>query len=318
MKIDKNNPAEMAAALKRIPLRKVYDACNQKYFFGKLPPANVRWVTGNEPFIRKHGMPEGAHWSKRDREIRLRTSALARHPGDYQFFRVLVHEMTHAFIDLVLGEREHRLLKNGTKKRCHHGELFGRESRRIAEIDGSPVNYRDRQFGNAGKKWALEESEVELEDGTVIPRAEYLKRRRSEAKTRRQRQAIQEGFWLTWTPWAIELQDELHANTDQHEVWQIEPHRGQGCMFGSGAGRDYFFNSIGQDDYERCWQLYWTRLGEEAKRKLKAQTFKARLAAIPIEQQIECLRKRVANPKTPPQFRPGIEAKLGQLLRQGQ
>lgn len=317
MKIDKNNPKEMAEALKRIPLQKIYDACNRKFFYGKMPHVKIRWIENGDK-VRRGMMPEGAHWSRSTNSINLRLSAfVGRHSSHYQFYPVLVHEMIHAYIDLVLGQREYRVLadgrritngekKNGKRVTVHHGELFGRESRRIAEFVGSPqVSFRDCAFGREGKKWAIEHGFAQQPDGTVIPYAEHVKARRKMLAERRKNLAALEARRQLWGEWRIHLREEEERGAEQ--------------FF---EGDTYHDDERGQvrarltDGHYGIIQLWEERLAHteaEERRMKKAEAFKARLSQIPLTQQIESLRKRLVNPKTPPQFIPSIKAKLHEL-----
>lgn len=317
MKIDRNDHNAMEAALLRIPLRMVFNACNKKYFFGKLPSnIKVRWVKGNEPGLKQSGMgmPEGAHWSKPTREIRLRTSALALHPDSYQFFRVMVHEMTHAYLDLCLGNEQlpnrndYVLLKSGKKKPCHHGELFGRESRRIAQINGNPVSGLDCCFGSAGKKWAREQDPAHYES-----RRKHNVLRAESRRKQREKELKYAAFRKLWYDWASEVYDELNENTDQYEEWDAKTQYSEYDVFRPGG----YAYTRGHLFYADWWDHYFSVLNKESLRQQKAAAFKARLNAIPIPQQIATLQKRLANPKTPKQFIAGIHEKIEQLRQQG-
>jgi hypothetical protein len=330
MKIDKNNPAEMAAAVKRIPLRKVFDACNKKYFFGKLPASiKVRWVTGREPSIGSEGMPEGAHWSKDDREIRLRLSAFCgTHQGYYRFHSVLVHEMIHAYIDLVLKKSEFRLLKDGTKvvsgctrivkarvkrgedrmvqhlgkwikvrgnrktykkivggKQVQHGELFGRESRRIAEIDGNPVDLRDCQYGSEGKRWALAHGKIKLADGSVISFADHKRQVWADSNERRKREAERQAWMELWGGWKEQVEQEAQLGAEQFF---------EGDNYSTTHDdEEYPFDwSQRHSEIVLIWKQQLAKKEQEAKRHLKAELFRARLAAIPIEVKLEQLSRQ--------------------------
>jgi hypothetical protein len=52
---------------------------------------------------------------------------------------------------------------------------------------------------------------------------------------------------------------------------------------------------------------------EEAKRRKRAEAFRKKLDAMTTDQRIAALRKQLANPNTPRQFIPSIEAKLRAL-----
>jgi hypothetical protein len=77
------------AALLRVDLRKMYDACNLKWFGGKLPNVRVRWVTPRDIDF----MPEGGHWWPEAQEINIRLSAHANPYSGYQLLHTMVHEM---------------------------------------------------------------------------------------------------------------------------------------------------------------------------------------------------------------------------------
>lgn len=316
MKINRKNPQKMAAALKRIPLQKIYDACNRRFFYGKMPRVRLNWLSGKDAEF----MPEGAQWSHSTNSINFRLSAFARNPDHYQVYRVLVHEMIHAYIDLVLKEKEYRLFADGSKLvngdrrkdgrriAVHHGELFGREARRIAAMDGSPkMSFRDCAFGREGKKWAMEHGLAEQDDGTVIPYAEHVKARRKMRAERRKEMAEAKAWQELWGEWATHLQDEAKLGAEQF-------FEGDNYATMMDDEKEYpFAFTPGHRKIVSTWKDHLASAEAEEKRRKKGEEFRARLSKIPVAQQIEGLRKQLANPRTPKQFIPRIEAKLREL-----
>src|ERR1700722_4814335 len=126
------------AALLRVDLRKMSDACNRKWFGGKLPNVRVRWVTpGDIDF-----MPEGGHWWPEATKINIRLSAHANPYSGYQLLHTMVHEMVHVYISYrnsvdsgryPVGTEAFVKLRSGKRKWRSNGEIFGSQGRRINE-----------------------------------------------------------------------------------------------------------------------------------------------------------------------------------------
>lgn len=130
------NPKHVRAALQRIPLKRVYQALNRRYFGGKLPAATIRWERCAGYFGRcwsnANGICEkgrGGRWYNRGTVLIVLNPAMISKQPRF-FVPVLLHEMIHGFLGAVMRQPRER-----------HGPEFQFQVERIRRVGGT-VSHR--------------------------------------------------------------------------------------------------------------------------------------------------------------------------------
>ena len=180
----------MNAALQAIDLRRLYEACNRKWFAGKLPAVSEFHMADKYQWKALGGHKEVAFFSPADNSIVMKVDWFVENPN--RLLDVFVHEMAH--VQVVCVDRmafDIKLKKNG--ERCknpytHHGEAFGSLMRKLQRA-GAPVDRLDMYHGREGK--AL-----------------------------KHRDDVIAGAWGKWRYDCV--WDEQHAEDDYYEAWEFE------------------------------------------------------------------------------------------------
>lgn len=311
------------AALLRIDLNKLYNACNNRYFEGKLPHSSkltIRWVTSDEIREEMGGMMmEGAHWNFRDREINFRLSGVVS--GQYNLLRTMVHEMIHVHFSLVENQLiDVKRTKSGKQLLVHHGEHFGTHARRINKVAGfrllSPIEcnyglpkehpervYRDEYAWDL-TNWAVYyDHETHLRKKTAKKEEERLRDiffEWEEMIDEEMMQVAQHGDFIDGEWVSTKYYDDVwfeHVMGVTFDQWEKESHKQER-----------------ERERERVAQLLREKKAQA--KAAKAAAFKQRMASRPIGKQIESLKNQLANPLTPRGFIKGLKAELAVLEQQ--
>lgn len=180
----------MKAALQAIDLRRLYDACNRKWFGDQLPPVDAFHMADQKQWKKLGGHTEVAHYDIAKNNIVMKMDWFVENPD--RLLEIFVHEMVRVQVVCVDNELfDMKLKKDGTPFKnpyTSHGEAFGNQMRRLAAL-GAPVDRLDMYHGRGGK--AL-----------------------------KHRDDVIAGAWGKWRYDCV--WDEQHAEDDYYEAWEFE------------------------------------------------------------------------------------------------
>jgi hypothetical protein len=132
----------IAAGFRKLPLKRIYQALNKRYFGGHMPAAKITWETDMPSNVYgrcwsdKNGVftAKAGGWSKKSHKvvIALNLRLLSKQP--HHFLCTLVHEMIHGYLGGVWDDHDRhgaefkrqyaRIYKAGCKELRHDGRYL--------------------------------------------------------------------------------------------------------------------------------------------------------------------------------------------------